>query len=67
MPVDYSDVDAVVKVLEDHNIHTVVSGLAMHSADGKPPSEIELIRAADRSKATKRLISSAWGVPARDE
>ncbi|KAK4031287.1 isoflavone reductase [Parachaetomium inaequale] len=67
VPVDYSDVDAVVKVLEDNNIHTVVSGLAMHSADGKPPLEIELIRAADRSKATKRFISSAWGVPVTDE
>jgi ribosomal protein L12E/L44/L45/RPP1/RPP2 len=67
VPVDYSDVDAVVKVLEDNDIHTVISALAMHSADGKPPTEIELIRAADRSKTTKRLISSAWGVPAKEE
>jgi hypothetical protein len=56
-----------VKVLEDNNIDTVVSGIAMHSEDGSAPKEIELIRAADLSKATKRLISSEWGVPVKDE
>ncbi|KAK0713431.1 hypothetical protein B0T26DRAFT_858083 [Lasiosphaeria miniovina] len=65
--VDYSDVDALVKVLEDNNIDTVVSGIAMHSADGTRPNEVELIRAADLSKTTKRLVSSGWGVPVDDE
>ncbi|GAB1316920.1 hypothetical protein MFIFM68171_07130 [Madurella fahalii] len=67
VPVDYSDVGAVVKVLEDNNIDTVVSGIAMHSPDGSVPKEIELIRAADLSKTTRRLISSDWGVPLKDE
>lgn len=67
VPVDYSDVDAIMKVLEDNNIDTVVSGIAMHSADGSAPKEIELIRAADLSKVTKRLISSEWGVPLKVE
>lgn len=67
VPVDYSDVDAIVKVLEDNNIDTVVSGIAMHSADGTAPNEIELIRASDLSKTTKRLISSEWGLPVKDE
>ncbi|KAK4155293.1 isoflavone reductase [Chaetomidium leptoderma] len=66
VPVDYSDVDAVVKALEDHNIDTVISGIAMHSGDGSDLSEIELIRAADRSKTTKRMVSSDWGVPLND-
>jgi nucleoside-diphosphate-sugar epimerase len=65
--VDYSDVDAIVKVLEDNTIDTVISGIAMHSIDGTPPNEIELIRAADKSKATKRIISSEWGSPVKEE
>jgi len=67
VPVDYSDVDALTKVLEDNNVDTVVSGIAMHSEDGSKPQEVELIRAADRSRTTKRLISSEWGVPFKDE
>lgn len=66
IPVDYSDVDATVKVLEDNNVDTVVSGIAMHSADGSTPNEFELIRAADLSKTTRRLISSGWGTPVQD-
>lgn len=67
MAVDYSDVNAVVKLLEDNNVHTVISGIAMHSPDGTAPHEIELIQAADRSKATKRLISSEWGLPQKEK
>jgi len=63
LAVDYSNVDAIVKVLEDNNIETVISGIAMHSIDGSTPHEIELIQACDRSKVTKRLISSEWGSP----
>lgn len=66
LAVDYSNVDALVKVLEGNNIHTVISGIAMHSPDGTTPHEIELIQAADRSEATKRLISSEWGLPQND-
>lgn len=39
----------------------------MHSEDGKPPNEIELIRAADLSKTTKRMISSEWGIPVTEK
>jgi len=35
----------------------------MHSADGTTPNEVELIRAAERSNVTKRLIASDWGIP----
>ncbi|KAK3362517.1 hypothetical protein B0T25DRAFT_524497 [Lasiosphaeria hispida] len=67
VPVDYSDVGAVAKALDDNKIHTVVSGIAMHSADGTAPHEIELIRAADLSNATKRIISSDWGIGVQEE
>ncbi|KAL8404830.1 hypothetical protein RB594_009634 [Gaeumannomyces avenae] len=64
LPVDYTDTDALAKVLEDNKIHTVVSGIAMHSefVNGTVPGEIALIRAADQSSTTKRIISSSWGI-----
>ncbi|KAK0705795.1 hypothetical protein B0T21DRAFT_320564 [Apiosordaria backusii] len=61
IPVDYSSIPAIVKVLEDNQIDTVVSSISMHSET--VPNEFELIHAADLSKVTKRLISSEWGVP----
>lgn len=39
----------------------------MHSEDGSAPNEIELIKAADLSKTTTRMISSDWGVPTRPQ
>lgn len=67
MPVDYADVDFVAKTLEKNNVHTVISGIAMHSVDGSVPSEIDLIRAAEKSKTTKRMIASSWGSPVPEE
>ncbi|CAH0003544.1 unnamed protein product [Clonostachys byssicola] len=64
IPVDYTDVDALARTLEDRNIHTVVSALVMMpSPNGDLPREVELIQAADKSRATKRFISSDWGLP----
>lgn len=60
---DYADVEAVTRVLEENNIHTVISAINMMHMGGPPPLEIELIRAADASKTTKRMISSDWGPP----
>ncbi|PHH59411.1 hypothetical protein CDD81_3221 [Ophiocordyceps australis] len=66
--VDYHDVAALTKVLEEHNVYTVVSALTMGPApDGSRPNEIELIKAADASKTTKRMISSDWGIPHTDD
>ncbi|KAK1750079.1 hypothetical protein QBC47DRAFT_394567 [Echria macrotheca] len=59
--VNYDDVEGLAKILDDNNIHTVVSGLAMHLPGGGAPAEINLIRAADLSKTTRRMISSEWG------
>ncbi|EGY23456.1 uncharacterized protein VDAG_04894 [Verticillium dahliae VdLs.17] len=62
IPVDYTDIVATTKILEDNNIHTVVSAIAM-LVFGDAPPEVELIRAADASKTTKRFIASGWGIP----
>jgi len=68
LAVDYSDVDAIVKLLEEeNNIDTAISGSAMHGINGSRPSEVELIQAADKSKTTKRMISSEWGGPVKEE
>ena len=61
--VDYADVEAVTKVLEENNVHTVISAITMLHMGGPEPKEVELIRAADASKVTKRMISSDWGPP----
>lgn len=63
VPVDYSDVKALTEALEINNVHTVISTMNMLPVEGRP-HEIELIRAADASKATRRMISSSWGIPA---
>lgn len=64
---DYSDVGALTHVLEENNVHTVISALQMFQPGGSAPGEIELIRAADTSSATKRIISSDWGPPSTKE
>ncbi|KAF4898137.1 Oxidoreductase BOA1 [Colletotrichum viniferum] len=61
--VDYANVEATTKALEDNNVHTVISAINMMPPPGQLPQEIELIRAADASKTTKRIISSGWGIP----
>lgn len=63
---DYKDVAALTKILEDNNVHTVISTLAM-MPNAAGPLEQNLIRAADASKTTKRLVPSEFGFPQRDE
>ncbi|KAF4946630.1 hypothetical protein FSARC_14148 [Fusarium sarcochroum] len=60
--VDYSSVDNLKNVLEDHDIHTVISALNTLPEGGVPP-EVNLVRAAQASKTTRRFIPSNWGVP----
>ncbi|KAH8691252.1 hypothetical protein BGW36DRAFT_363589 [Talaromyces proteolyticus] len=67
IPVDYSDVDSLTKILEDLDIHTVISALSNYNdAEDNSPPEVELIRAADASTTTKRMISSVWSAPYSD-
>ncbi|KAM0247106.1 hypothetical protein ACHAQJ_009961 [Trichoderma viride] len=60
--VDYTNVPELANTLETYGVHTVISTINMRTTEGEPP-EIELIRAADASKSTKRMISSEWGIP----
>ncbi|KAF4464319.1 Nmra-like family [Fusarium albosuccineum] len=57
--VDYSDVVALTSLLEKNNVHTVIS--VVNNITGDNSSEMDLIRAADRSNATKRFIPSYFG------
>ncbi|KAF5007111.1 hypothetical protein FDECE_6542 [Fusarium decemcellulare] len=63
LPVDYFDVNALAQLFEEQHVHTVVSTINMAPLDGSAPPEVEIIRAAEKSKPTKRIISSDWGLP----
>ncbi|KAH0439450.1 hypothetical protein CcaCcLH18_02927 [Colletotrichum camelliae] len=62
LQVDYENVDTLVKVLEEHNIHTVVSALNPVS-ENSSNAQINLIAAADKSKTTQRFIPSEYFTP----
>ncbi|KAM5349894.1 hypothetical protein ACJ41O_006399 [Fusarium nematophilum] len=59
--VDYSNVDSLASILEEGNVETVIS--AVNNVSGDNSSEINLIRAAEKSKTTKRFIPSYFGTP----
>jgi hypothetical protein len=63
---DYKNVAVLTKILEDNNVHTVISALVMMPNSGGP-LELNLIRAADASKTTRRMIPSEYGYPQREE
>ncbi|KXJ85568.1 hypothetical protein Micbo1qcDRAFT_198786 [Microdochium bolleyi] len=65
IPIDYSDIEAATRVLEEHNIHTVISALSFMPGSGDN-YEDRLIQAADVSKTTKRFIPSNWGTKLHD-
>ncbi|KAJ3955134.1 hypothetical protein N0V92_008344 [Colletotrichum tropicale] len=60
--VDYDNVNAVVKVLEENNIHTIISALNPES-EMASNSQINLIAAADKSKTTQRFIPAEYFTP----
>ncbi|KAF4486466.1 Oxidoreductase BOA1 [Colletotrichum fructicola Nara gc5] len=64
--VDYEDVESLVKVLDSHNIETIVSAISMHS-EPSLKSQLNLIDAAEASKTTRRFIPSEFGVLNRPE
>ncbi|EXF74949.1 hypothetical protein CFIO01_08404 [Colletotrichum fioriniae PJ7] len=59
--VNYDDRTSLQTTLETHEIHTVISALALYII-GVGQAQINLIRAADKSKPTQRFISSSWAV-----
>ncbi|KAI0551288.1 NAD(P)-binding protein [Xylaria curta] len=65
LTVDYSDIQALTQVLEDNNVHTLISALTFNTQGGEPP-ELQLALAADASKTTKRYVANNWGVPIQE-
>jgi saccharopine dehydrogenase-like NADP-dependent oxidoreductase len=63
---DYKDVGVLTKILGDNNVHTVISALGMMPNAGGP-LELNLIRAADASKKTRRMAPSEYGHPQGEE
>ncbi|KAL1622036.1 hypothetical protein SLS56_008920 [Neofusicoccum ribis] len=59
--VDYYDVDGLKDTLEKHQINTVISATSINgSADGQ--AQLNLIKASEKSSATKRFIPSEWAL-----
>lgn len=58
--VDYSDIEAMAKVLDEHKIHTVISTVSIaHEEGGK--SQMNLIEAAIKSSTVQRFMPSEFG------
>ncbi|KAF4541165.1 Pyridoxal-phosphate dependent enzyme [Lasiodiplodia theobromae] len=60
--VDYNNVDSLKQVLESNNIEAVISAL-MVGDEVASQSQINLIKAADKSSTTKKMVLSEWGIP----
>ncbi|KAI8623005.1 NAD(P)-binding protein [Xylariaceae sp. FL1651] len=65
LAVDYSNIKVLTQVLEDNNVHTLISTLTFRVQEGVPP-EVQLVLAADASKTTKRYVANNWGVPIKE-
>lgn len=63
---DYSDVESIARVLEENNVHTIISALSVRGAV-EAESEINLARAAAKSNVTKRFMASEYGTRAPTE
>ncbi|KAI7759078.1 hypothetical protein LZL87_012817 [Fusarium oxysporum] len=57
--IDYSNVQALTKLLEDEKVEVVISTLNL--VTGADP-ELSLIKAAEASRVTKRYIPAIWGI-----
>ncbi|KAI1015496.1 hypothetical protein LB504_010965 [Fusarium proliferatum] len=55
---DYSDVDAMAKALDDNNVHTVISALRVFDP-ASSEAESNLVKATAKAKTPKRFIASA--------
>lgn len=64
--VDYTDISTLTTFLEEHNVHTVISAFGI-TATSLATSQLNLIKAADASKATKRFIPSSFAIPYPEE
>jgi hypothetical protein len=58
--VDYTNVEQLIKTLEENNIHTVISTIVMYDP-AAAAAERNFITASDKSSCTKRFVASNWG------
>jgi len=63
---DYNNEDALVDLLETHNVHTIINTMPISSAETQK-AEASLIRAAERSKCVERFIPSHFECTTLDE
>lgn len=64
--VDYSKIDDLVSILETHNIHTVISAIAI-SDEASGQAQMNLIEAASRAAPTMRFMPSEFGAHYKPE
>ncbi|KAK4862387.1 hypothetical protein LT330_002520 [Penicillium expansum] len=57
--INYDDIPSMARVLEQHNIHTIISAIGLVS-DETSQSQLNLIEAAEASASTKRFIPSEY-------
>jgi uncharacterized protein YbjT (DUF2867 family) len=63
---NYGDVEATVKTLEENNIDTIVSAIAIESEETSK-GQLGLIEAAEKAEGVKRFVPSEWGVLGSEE
>ncbi|KNG88861.1 hypothetical protein ANOM_003682 [Aspergillus nomiae NRRL 13137] len=59
---DYNDIDQLVSLLEDNKIHTVICALSVEGSSLET-AQLNLIKAAARSQATKRFVANGFAIP----
>ncbi|KAH9203413.1 hypothetical protein DL95DRAFT_399366, partial [Leptodontidium sp. 2 PMI_412] len=64
--INYTDLASVKKILEDNEIHTVISALSVQSQDHSD-AQIGLIRAAAAASSVKRFAPSEFGIPYQEK
>ncbi|KAJ5208020.1 NAD(P)-binding protein [Penicillium cf. viridicatum] len=60
--VDYRNIDSLVSIFEEHNINTVICAFAV-KGDSLVTSQLNLIQAATKFKATIRFIPGGFAIP----
>ncbi|PNP42375.1 hypothetical protein THARTR1_11190 [Trichoderma harzianum] len=60
--IDYTNVEAIVRTLNDHQIHTVISSIVIKGLE-QSEAQVNLIRAAEAAPSVKRFTPSEFGTP----
>ncbi|KAF6822214.1 nmrA-like family protein [Colletotrichum musicola] len=66
LAVDYKDIDAASKTLESNNIDTVISAMGVITAETSA-SQVQLVKAANKSSTTRRFVVSAYDMEHKRE